>query len=259
MNYTRSNNWIKNAAVAICLTAILSGCSKGYNWTPFTWGQDKGVEYGVALDSDNLIYRDTGAKIGALKRSNFTIDLIRFTDARIPENFENMVSDEVIYEYVPDKIMHGVGSYLAPTINHYLKYGKRKENIYKMEVELKRVRTFIRTGDFLSGPFGKYVAALEGDVVIRDEDSKVIMQTSIQVVNEEKRKAIDGSHPNMKQDRKAMMIAVRNGAKTFALKSAWGLRKNLGERGKYFDHSTPNDDIWEHLPEEQRLKKSHVN
>jgi len=213
MMKTTWQKWCKG--LFVIAPVMLAGCGDN------VWGRSVGAEYGFALDSQDMVYYSDEAKVRKMAKDPYTLQLTRFADARHPSQFANLVSENVIYEYMPDKLLTNVEQTMSGSLKRHLRFGAMKENKLNVEVELKRLRTFISTGTFYAGPFGQYVAALEADILVRDAESRVLVADKIVISLEKERHAIKGGHPSEKIDKKNMLDISKQAIRKLAVRTGW--------------------------------------
>lgn len=163
-------------------------------------------DYGFPADDTNSwVNSGPTAKEQRLAVSDFSVELIRFTDARRARSMEMESPDKRIYEYDPDTLLQGVSFQVPAIIEKYLCYRPRKTKHYKAEIELTRLNTVIKTGDTLSGSWGRYSVTMDLNVLVRRaDDSSVIMKRSITLSEEQKRLDVGGRGPSKEMDRMRM-------------------------------------------------------
>lgn len=137
-----------------------------------------------------------------LARADFSVDLIRFTDARRPRSMELDAPEQTMYQYDPDRLLQGVSTQVPALVEKYLCYRPKKPRNYKVEIDLKRLIIKEKTGTFFSGAFGRYSVELEMDVIARRyDDSSVILRRTYHLHRERPREDFNGRGPSMERDR----------------------------------------------------------
>lgn len=185
----------RGAGYALALAFVLSGC-EGFRSTGYSPLDEKGP-----WDS-----RYPTANEIAFAHSDFSLEVIRFTDARQPEVFDYRAEpDRYIYRYDPDVLLRGVSSQVPAIMEMYMGFKARKPKHYMVELELRKLHTDILTGTFLSGSGGRY--HVEAQVVAtarRATDSSVALRHFYRIDLEQKRGLGQGRGPTSDQDQNAV-------------------------------------------------------
>lgn len=158
-------------------------------------------------------------------KSDFSVELVRFEDARRPRTTVPMPRDDVMYEYEPDELLQGVTYKVPVLVNKHLAYKAKMPKHYLVEIEMTGLRTRIVTGTLLSGNFGRYLVELEADVLARRPDSQVIIQRPYTLALEEKRQSFNGRHPTKEMDRARMYDLAEDAFRRLSEDVAWDLRQ----------------------------------
>lgn len=233
--------FIQTCLPVILLSSVLSGCGGG---TDLSWQHrpDSKILSPLRYDSD-AIERTDLSKVKTLSKRPYSFELVRVHDRRVPEAKSLHLEDKVIYEYVPDKLLRGVEGYVGSALKRYLTFGPQQDVVFKVEYELRDLRTYIGTGDVSVGSFGRYIVELEADVIVRDEDTNVIFADTLNVEADSKREPIKGQHPAAVIDEKAMDALMRKVTRKVAIHTGWKVH------GIVKDTKTPyvnsDEDIWE--------------
>jgi hypothetical protein len=142
----------------------------------------------------------------AFSRSDFSLEVVRFSDARAPESLDAAdAPDTYIYRYDPDRLMRGVSVQVPMLMEKYMGFKARLPKHYMVELELRRLHTDILTGTFLSGSGGRYHVDVEVVATARRAtDSRVGLRRFYRLELEEKRGLGQGRGPTMEQDRNAV-------------------------------------------------------
>ncbi len=219
---------------AIFVTSLaLVGCGQKGEDGLLHYYSDTQAPFVERPTSDRITDLDVEAMLSKVDREDFALRLVRFSDRRPPAN--RMVKrddDTVIYEYLPDQLLGDV----SVRIPHQIKVDwpqptPDRDIVYPVEVDLKHMKTIIKTGGFVSGRFGRYAVEMEADYVIRDADSNVLERDTVVFEANYKRKTVDGRRPSASEDRQAMVSAVRRAVRRLSAEIAWEARHlDTGEK-----------------------------
>lgn len=208
-------------ALALLATSV-SGCAQApFHNFELSDGRDSLPED----DSGPWTYRDPTEKELLLARSDFSVELVRFTDARRPRSMELESTDERIYQYDPDTLLGGVTTNVPAMLGKYLTYRPRTPKHYKAEVELKKLTTKIKAGTFWSGKWGRYYADVEMKVIVRRPDSTVAMMKTFRYDEEQRREDYNGRGPTRERDRARMVDLTASLMRKAAEDIGWNLRQ----------------------------------
>ena len=227
-------------ATVLSTTVLVTGCSQS---SSVDWTHSPNKTALSPLRLDESVSRNDLAKARSLAKMPYSFELVRFHDRRTPQERSSMVEEGVIYEYTPDQLMRGVESYMGSSLKRFLTFGPQKEEVFKMEYELRRLRTYIGSGSFVSGMFGKYRAIMEVDVIARDEDSRVIFKDTVKLEADESRRSDAGRHPSAQKDSQEMEGLIRRLTRKLAIHSAWKVRKIAGNHRKPYVNY--DEQVWE--------------
>ncbi|MDD9912710.1 MAG: hypothetical protein OXR68_02230 [Alphaproteobacteria bacterium] len=196
------------AAIALSL----AGCNT------VDWGirKENPVEEGVWRD----YYRTK-----RFSEDAFMLEVIRFKDARLPREKMPDVSQNVIYEYRPEELLSGVNYRLPVLFDKHFNVGRQQEPAYRVELDLLKIRTIIRTGNIRVGPLGRYDVETEFDVVVRRPDSSILFKDIIAVHLDRSRKSMKGRDPAADLDRQRMYDLTEAAVQKTAQKIIWGVRQ----------------------------------
>ena len=160
-----------------------------------------------------------------LRENEFRMEVIRITDMRrvrdrLPDNSEN-----VIYEYDMDELLSGV-RYRLPVLfeKHFNFNNNAPEPVYRVELELKKLRADIKTGTLKHGPFGYYENDFEAFYIVRRPDSSVLVQGVVDFRNDRTRKSKTGRDPSIELDKQRMFDLVEAGIRKAAQRITWKVR-----------------------------------
>lgn len=160
----------------------------------------------------------------AMKDEPFDVRLVRYADGRLASNEVPLTIDEIIYEYNNDNLLQGVNVRLPGLMQSHFAFGVRNEQYYTVEMKLKHLRNYIRTGTMLTTRFGSYVSEVEVDMLVRDMDSTVLLNETYASEFVTKRDPVGGRHPSKDQDRKAMRTNLDEALKRIAYRTVWDVR-----------------------------------
>lgn len=235
----------KKTGLFVCLAVLTAGCSSAKHDVDLDWqySSEKKILSPLRFDADSVSRNDL-AKAKALSKSDISFELVRVQDRRIPVAKSIQVQDGIIYEYVPDKLFSGVEGYVGSALKRFLTFGPEKPTVFKVEYEVRNLRTYIATGDFISGMFGKYKIEMEADVIVRDSTSKAVFRDTVRVESDEPRLPVKGQHPSADADARQMDEMMRAMLRKVAIHTAWRVRKLVKDQnGEPFIN--PDEDIWE--------------
>ena len=158
-------------------------------------------------------------------RSNFSTEIVRFTDARRPRSMELHSSDQLIYEYAPDNLIGGTNYQIPALMGKFLSYKPKQTKHYMVELELKRLETVIKTGTFWSGSFGRYSANMELQATVRRPDSQVVLMRTYRYDPTQPREDYNGRGPTKERDRARMYDLVETMMREAAQDINWDIRQ----------------------------------
>lgn len=164
-------------------------------------------------------------KEALLAKSDFSVDIIRFTDLRRPRSLEIENPDQLVAYYEPDTLLHGVSTQVPALLNKYLAYRPKKEKHYKVEITLKRMKTLIETGTFWSGTWGRYVTDVDLEVVVRRPDSRVVLAKHYLAYKEQPRKGEGGYGPSKERDRSRLFDLTETSLREISTNIGWDIRQ----------------------------------
>ena len=206
-------------AAALGLALLLNGCSFVEGWMP------RDAKYLPPYEGVGYTHTEPTVQEQILAASDFSVELVRFEDARYPRSTAFTAPDELLYEYEPDELMQGV-SYRVPVLmNKYLAYRPKMPKHYKVEMELLTLQTRIIGGDWKSGRFGRYWTKMEAKMIVRRPDSKVILQRIYRLEDEQKRETFNGRSPTKEMDRGRMYDLTEAMIRRMSEETAWDIRR----------------------------------
>lgn len=169
--------------------------------------------------------RDPTEKELLLARSDFSMEVVRFTDSRRPRSMEVDSADQNIYVYDPDVLMGGVSYNVPAILGKYLSYRPKMPKHYKVEIDVKRLRTNIKTGTLWSGSWGRYSVDMELQVTARRPDSTVAMVKTFRYDQTQPREDHNGRGPTKERDRARMFDLTESVLRKAAEDIGWNLRQ----------------------------------
>ena len=160
-----------------------------------------------------------------LTRSDFSVEIVRFTDSRRPRSMELQSDDQMIYQYDPDNLMGGVSYQVPAILGKYLSYRPKQPKHYKVEIDLKRLETVIKTGTLLSGSWGRYSVDAEVIATVRRPDSSVVFIRTYRYDPKQARKDHSGRGPTKERDRARMYDLTESVLREAAEDIGWDIRQ----------------------------------
>ncbi|RYG58965.1 MAG: hypothetical protein EON60_11840 [Alphaproteobacteria bacterium] len=190
----------------------------------------KGTDSLPMDETGEWTYRDPSEKELLLARSDFSVEMVRFTDSRRPRSMELQSDDQMIYQYDPDTLMGGVSYNVPAILGKYLSYRPRMPKNYKVEVELKRLTTVIKAGTLWSGSWGRYNVDLEVTMIARRPDSTVVARKSFRYNKDQRREDFNGRGPTKERDRTRMYDLTETLLRKAAEDIGWEIRQRDARR-----------------------------
>lgn len=167
-----------------------------------------------------------------LAENVFDLEVIRFTDARHPAGRVPKTSPRIIYEYEPDRLLNGVKYRIPVLLEKNFDLTNVPEPIYKVEVELLKLRTLVATGGLLEGKHGKYVVELETHITVREPDSSVMFAETFDIELSERRFAGNARSPSAEYDQQELFALTEAAIRQVAQKVAWKTRRTHAKYAK---------------------------
>jgi hypothetical protein len=161
----------------------------------------------------------------AIAASDFSVELVRFTDARRARSLEAETPDQLIHQYDPDELMQGLNYRVPNILERYLAYKPRMQKNYKVEVTLTKLLTLVKTGTMWSGSWGRYSVDMELQVIARRDDSTVVMQRTYSLHDEQARSSNLGRGPSKERDRARMYDLTESMMRKICEQIGWDLRQ----------------------------------
>jgi hypothetical protein len=213
---------------AIALGQVLGGCAilperaSGY-----------GTAYGPAHEAGPWVQEAPREKEMLLAKSDFSVGVVRFTDLRRPRSMEDGPDDRRLYLFEPDTLLSGVSTRLPALFEKYLAYRPQVAKHYKVELELRQLRTEVLAGTFFSGrSMGRYEVSMEILATARRPDSSVVLQKVYRYQETQPRGGSDGRGPSKEMDRARLTDLVDAGVRLTAQNIGWALRQGDARRWK---------------------------
>lgn len=203
-------------AAALGLAFLLNGCSE--------WMPRSAVEL-PPYEGLGYTHREATRQEQLIAASDFSVELVRFEDARYPRSTAFTAPDEIIYEYEPDELMQGVTYRVPVLMNKYLTYRPKMDKHYRVEMELMTLQTRIATGDFKAGHFGRYKANIEARMIVRRPDSRVVLNRVYRLTYDQPRDSFNGRSPSKEMDRGRMYDITEGLFRRLSEETAWDIRR----------------------------------
>lgn len=208
--------------LALVASTMLAGCIVEIP-TP-SLNISNGIDKQPIDETGSWTYRDPTEKELLLARSDFSVEVVRFTDSRRPRSMQLETRDQMIYQYDPDSLMGGVSTNVPAILGKYLSYRPKMPKHYKVEMDVRKLVTNIKTGTFWSGHWGRYHVAFEVSVIARRPDSTVALQKTYRYDEMQPRQDYDGRGPSKERDRARMVDLTESILRKTAEQIGWELR-----------------------------------
>ncbi len=252
---TQTSGRALSLLAVLVVSGMLAGCIIEIP-TP-TLDVSKGIDKVPLDETGSWTYRDPTEKELLLARSDFSVEIVRFTDSRRPRSMVLETNDQMIYQYDPDTLMAGVTTNVPGILGKYLSYRPRMPKHYKVEVDVRKLVTNIQTGTFWSGHWGRYHVAFEVDVIARRPDSSVVLKRTYRFDETQKREDYNGRGPTKERDRARMFDLTESILRKTAEQIGWELRMRDARKWKVaapqdiptrlnlppVDHASGNPDV----------------
>lgn len=144
----------------------------------------------------------------------FSLHLREFKDARTPRAQASDVSQDIMYEYNPEKLMSGVSYRMPLLLKKHFNTNPDVQPAYKTEIHLKKLRQYIETGNLFTGGFGEYVTRLEIYSIARRGDGSVLWEGPVDVEISTGRNSYQGRAPSAELDRQKMFDLTERAIRT---------------------------------------------
>jgi hypothetical protein len=224
----------KMLAVAM-LPLALAGCADS-GWNPFA-ARQRVVEY-PPYEGEGYTEREPTEREKLLARADFSVEMVRFADARRPRSTALATPEGNIYDYEPDELLQGVTYKVPVLVNKYLAWRPKTEKHYRVEMELEQLHARIISGNLWSGNMGRYATDVEARVMVRRPDSQVVLNKVYTAVLEQKRPTFNGRNPSKEMDRARVYDLVEDAFRAIAEDIAWDIRQQDARKWKV-DTSVP--------------------
>ncbi len=171
-----------------------------------------------------------------LAKSDFSVEIVRFTDARRARSTETAPPEALFYQYEPDTILGGVSTRVPALFDKYLAYRPQHAKHYKVELDLTNVRMNIKRGTFMSGSGGRYSIELGVVATARRPDSSVILRRAYRFADTLPRHVYVGRSPSTEMDRAQMNALAESAIRFISMNIGWDIRQTDARR---WDVETP--------------------
>lgn len=202
--------------VFLLLPLALGGCSASLTATPQRPPNEMGPWMPAPFQN----------KMAVLAADEFSMEVVRFTDARRPRSLERGPMEQSIDLYDPDQLLQGITTRLPALYQKYLAYKPRMEKHYLLEFDVKELRTEVLTGSWLSGPYGRYLVKLEVEAIARRPDSQVVLKKSYTYQQTMRRVTYNGRSPSVAMDEARLTDLVDTAVRATSVKLVKDLFKN---------------------------------
>lgn len=180
---------------------------------------------GFAASLDQIFNDDIEDKIAALAQEDFSVDVGPFRDNRTASSFVADPENSVIYEYQVDKLLQNTAMYLQHGLQRNMQFGPRKQQVYVVEGSITKTNIAIRSGSFFTGHWGRYVIAIDTEIVVRNPDSSIVTRTPVSIKHEMSRHSQNGRNPTADQDRSRILKVLDQAVRDMAVQIAWKVRR----------------------------------
>jgi hypothetical protein len=216
------------ASLALC-ALLLGSCGGLTRQSDFSPPMEGGVTTRLkAREREMLVARD-----------DFSVELVRFTDARRPRSLARSPAEQTMDVYDPDTLLGGVSTRLPAMYEKYLAYKPKTPKHYKVEIELTKLHTEVRNGDFWSGRFGRYAVVLELEAQARRPDSSVVLRKVYRFTEAQRRQTFNGRSPTLGMDESRLVDLVDAAVRKTAMDFAWDIRQNDARKWRPEQTATP--------------------
>lgn len=192
----------------------------------------RGVFYEPIQENGQWIDQEPTSRERRLANGDFSMQVIGFTDARQFPNSEGLVTPDIAYRYDPENILQGVKSQVPSILQSYLPAPTSATKAYKVEIELLRLNTLIKTGTLWTGTWGSYFSSIEIVARVRRADSTVALERHYRMELERKRSSPTGRAPAGDIDHSEMFYLVDRSLRKIAENMAWDIRSGDDARWK---------------------------
>lgn len=201
---------------------MLAACADG----PSLNGISRETSYGFPSDETGpWTEHEATAREKTIAASDFSVELVRFTDERRARSLEAETPDQLVHQYDPDELLQGINYRVPNMLERYLAYKPRMQKNYKVEVSLTKLLTLVKTGNLWSGSWGRYSVDMELQVIARRDDSTVVMQRTYTLHDEQPRSSNLGRGPSKERDRARMYDLTESMMRKICEQVGWDLRQ----------------------------------
>lgn len=202
--------------------ALLGGCST-VSMIPTPW-VDNAPLY-PPYEGVGFTAKDPTERERLIARGGFSVEVVRFSDERLPRLTAERPADNLIYQYEPGQLMGGLTYRMPVLFNKYLAYRPKAPKHYRAELELVRMFTEIRPGSFFyGGSMGKYVVTMEVRALVRRNDSRVALDKTYTIDIEQRRETFNGRSPSAEMDRSRMYDMAEMAVRQASEQIGWDIR-----------------------------------
>lgn len=216
--------------VAMMVPLALAGCIDYTGINPFATRQ-RAVEY-PPYEGEGYTEREPTEREKVIARSDFSAELVRFSDSRRPRSTALATPEGNIYDYEPDELLQGVTFKVPVLMNKYLAWRPKVAKHYRVEMDLEQLHSRIISGNLWSGNMGRYTADIEARVMVRRPDSQVVLNKIYTISLEQKRPTFNGRPPSKEMDRARAYDLVEDSFRQIAEDIAWDIRQNDARKWK---------------------------
>lgn len=219
---------LSHLLLAASLSVVLVACSSTTSKRSLTESLyvNVGDDQSFYPNLDWLVHRGMEKKMDVLAHEDFSIAIGTVIDRRKPQSFINDVeTSNVIREFNPDHFLQGAPMFVQNLLQKNMTFGPPKPTVYVADVTLRHLRLRVLKGNLMSGRWGRYAVDMEFDVLVRDADGVVMEKTPVSIKHVRRRVGDQGRHPNTKQDRARMVLALEEAFKPLGVKLAWHARR----------------------------------
>jgi hypothetical protein len=160
------------------------------------------------FDRPNLAQSSTAARTEQVRRDPFSIKFRKITDKRRPMSLAGSPAQDIIHEYDPDKLQGGARALFQNHLDEYFGVASRGAEELIAELDIRYLRTTIRTGNLLTSRYGRYEVGIEADVRIRDGLGTVYVMESYKITHQKGRYTHTGYQPTEQLDQARMHEAI---------------------------------------------------
>lgn len=239
--------------LALAMALALGGCADS-GWNPFA-ARQRVIEY-PPYEGEGYTEREPSEREKLLARSDFSMELVRFTDSRRPQSTALATPEGNIYDYEPDELLQGVTYKVPVLVNKYMAWRPKVAKHYRVEMELEQLHARIISGNLWSGNFGRYLADVQTRVMVRRPDSQVVVNKIYTITLEQKRPTFNGRNPSKEMDRARVYDLVEDSFRQIAEDIAWDVRQHDARTWKVDNNVKPVGNL---RPVQRKVMTEEVN